>query len=170
MAATCIWKVYTGTNAGTENPVSSGDSAQTLNLIGADAYDSGTLYTTYPISVPSSGTNYSYERWVRAHFSGTFSKIDNIKFWKSAGTLSDSNLVVNAGITTSGATPVNTASSIATSPIPTDVSSALDPTPTGGLNGPGYTKYIVMQLAVPSTVTTPGDIGSQTVTLRYDEQ
>ena len=166
MAATFEWKVYTGTNAATESPTG---SATNLNLMNNDSYDStGTDYQTYPITVPSSFSAYSYERWIRAKFSGTFNQIDNMKFWKSDGTLSDANLSINAGVTTSGVTPVVTASSIATAAIPTVEGSALNPT--NILTSAGYSKYVVMQLVVPSTVTTPGDIGSQTVTFKYDEQ
>uniref|UniRef100_A0A6M3IJL6 Uncharacterized protein n=1 Tax=viral metagenome TaxID=1070528 RepID=A0A6M3IJL6_9ZZZZ len=171
MVATFRWKVYTSTNAATESPdAAPGTSAATLNLMQTDAYDAATDYQSYPTSVPAAGTNYTYERWFRAHFSGTFNLIDNMKIWKSAGTLSDGNLVLNAGITTSGVTPINTVSSLATSAIPTVVGSALDPTPAAPLTSAGYSKYCVMQLAVPSTVTTPGDISSQTITFRYDEQ
>jgi len=171
MTATCEVKVYTGTDAGTENPTS-GD-ADNMNLMSADSYDSdGTQYQSYPISVPDSGTNYSYERWVRLKFSNTFNKIENIKAWKSSGTLSDSNLDIKAGTTTTGATPTNSQSTIATTSLTSwdSESEALDLTPSGGItSSPGYSKYLVMQLVVPSTVTTPGDVGTIVVTFRYDE-
>ena len=171
MTATFRWKVFTSTNAATENPdAAPGTNAATLNLMNADAYDASTDYQSYPISVPAAGTNYSYERWFRAHFSSTFNLVDNMKVWKSAGSLSDGNLVINAGVTDTGVTPVNTVSTPASAPIPTVVGSALDPTPGAGLTAAGYSDYIVLQLAVPSTVTTPGNIGSQTITFRYDEQ
>lgn len=166
MAATFEWKVYTGTNAATESPAG---SATNLNLMNNDSYDStGTTYQTYPITVPAASSAFSYERWIRGKFSGTFNQIDNMKFWKSAGTLSDAALIITAGISTTGVTPVVTDSTIATAAIPTAEGSALNPT--NVLTGTGYSKYIVMQLEVPSTVTTPGDIGSQTVTFKYDEQ
>jgi len=171
MAATVELKIYTGTNAGTENP-SSGD-ATNWNLMSVDQYDStGTDYQDYPIQVPSSGTNYSYERWMRLRFSGTFNKIENIKAWHSAGTLSDANLDLKAGVTDTGVTPTNSESSIATTTLASwdSESEALDLTPSGGItSSPGYSKYLVVQLVVPSTVTTPGDIGTQTITFQYDE-
>lgn len=171
MTATCEVKVYTGTDAGTENPTT-GD-ADNLNLMNADEYDSdGTLYTQHPIAVPSSGTNYSYERWAKLKFSDTFNKIENIKVWKSAGTLSDANLDILAGVTDTGATPTNSASTIATTTLTSwdEESEALDLTPSGGItSSPGYSKYLVLQLKVPDTVTTPGDIGTITLTFKYDE-
>jgi hypothetical protein len=168
MVATFEWKVYTGSGAGTENP--SSGSATHLNFHNDDTYGTSTDYQTKQIVVPSSGTAYSYERWIRGRWSGTFNLIDNILFWKSAGTLSDVNLAIYAGETATGATPVVTVSSIATAAVPTTEGTAIDITPSGGISSsPGYSDYCVMQLRVPSTVTTPGDIGVQTFTMQYDE-
>ena len=173
MAATVELKIYTGTNAGTENPAT-GD-ATNWNLMATDNYDStGTDYQSAAnrISVPSSGTNYSYERWMRLKFSGTFNEISNIKFYHSAGTLSDANLDLLAGATTTAATPTNSASTVATTTLTgwDSAAEAIDITPSGNITtSPGYSNYAVVQLKVPSTVTTPGDIGSQTITFQYDE-
>ena len=171
MAATVELKIYTGDAPGTENP-SDGD-ASNWNLMNIDDYDdTGTDYQDHPIPVPESGTNYSYERWMRLKFSGTFNKIENIKAWHSAGTLSDPNLDLLAGVTDTYSTPTNSASSIATTTLADwdSEDEALDLTPSGGItSSPGYSKYLVVQLKVPSTVTTPGDIGTQTITFQYDE-
>ena len=173
MAATVELKIYTGTTAANENPAS-GDAAN-WNLMNTDAYDSsGTDYqsATNRISVPSSGTNYSYERWMRLKCTGTFNQITNVKFYRSAGTLSDANLDLLAGQTDTAATPSNSASTIATTTKGgwDEESEAIDITPSGGITTSNtYSKYAVVQLKVPSTVTTPGDIGSQTITFKYDE-
>lgn len=171
MAATFLMKVFTGTTAGTMNPAAAGD-ATNWNLMGIDSYDStGTAYQSNVITVPPTGTSYSYERWVKARFDGTFNKIDNIKVWKSAGTLSDVNLTLNAGTTASGATPTNSVSSVATSTIPVTEGTAIDITPTSDITtSEDMSDFLVLQLVVPSTVDTPGDIGTQTLTFQYDEQ
>lgn len=169
MAATCNLKICTGTDAGTE---SAGD-ASNWNLMSTDAYDSsGTDYQTNKISVPSSGTNYSYERWMRLEFTGTFNLIENVKAWHSAGTLSDASLDLLAGETDTGVTPVNTVSSVATTTLSgwDAEGEAIDITPASDIDVSGdETDYLVIQLEVPSTVSTPGDIGSQTITFSYDE-
>lgn len=169
MAATCNLKICTGEDAGIE---SAGD-ASNWNLMSTDAYDSsGTDYQTNKISVPSSGTNYSYERWMRLEFTGTFNLIENVKAWHSSGTLSDVNLGLKAGETDTGVTPVNTESSVATTALGSwdAEGEAIDITPTADIDTSGdETDYLVTQLVVPSTVTTPGDIGSQTITFSYDE-
>lgn len=168
MAATCELKIYTGASAGTESPA--GD-ATNWNLMSSDAYDStGTTYQSNPIVVPAGGTAYSYERWMKLKFSGTFNLINNVKVWKSAGTLSDAALSIYAGKTATGATPVATVSSIATATIPTSSGTAINITPSNAINTTGEkTDFLVVQLRVPSTVVTPGDIGTQTLTFQYDE-
>lgn len=166
MAATAEVKVYTGTTATVESP--SGDAGN-LNLMSTDTYDStGSGYESATITVPTTGTAYSYERWLRIEYTGTFNSITNVKFWKSAGSLSDGNLTLNAGETSSAATPTDGSSSLATSAIPTAVGSAIDISTTITSSG-DYTDYGILQLAVPTNVTTPGDIGSQTITFQYDE-
>jgi len=169
MAAICNLKVCTSTDAGTEN---SGD-ATNFNLLSTDAYDSTeTSYQTNTISVPDSGTNYSYEKWLRLEFTGTFTLIDNIKAWHSSGSLSDSNIGLTAGETDTGVTPINTVSNIATTILTSwdSEGEAINITPTNPIDTSGEkTDFLVIQLEVPSTVTTPGDIGSQSITFFYDE-
>lgn len=169
MAATHEWKVQYGTSPGTEYP-SSGSAGNCNYMSIDDADETGTEYQSNPVSVPSSGTNYSYERWMRAKFSGTFNQIDNMKIWHDAGTLSDANLNLKAGVGTTYATPVNTASSVATTTLTGWDTEGEALNITNVLTAAGYSKYLVQQLVVPSTVTTPGDIGSQTIKMRYDEQ
>lgn len=168
MAATVELKTYTGVNAADESPV--GDSTN-WNLQSIDAYDStGTDYQTNKITVPASGSVYSFERWLRLLYTGTFNEITNVLFWKSAGTLSDGALIITAGEATAGVTPIITDSTIATAAIPTSEGTAINISPAGGISNSGdFTDYAVIQLEVPSTVVTPGDIGSQTITFQYDE-
>ena len=169
MVATVQMKICTGSSAGTESPA--GD-ATNWNLMSIDSYDStGTAYQTNRITVPPTGTSYSYERWIRLQFSGTFNLIDNILVYKSSGTLSDAALDITAGTTATGTTPTNSASSIATGTVTSwdTLGEAINITPAGNISTPGGSKYLVTQLKVPSTVTTPGDIGTHTITFSYDE-
>ena len=172
MASTINWKVYTGSPL-TEAP-GAGSSAVNVNLLLADSYDSsGSLYAANSVSTPGTGSNYSFERVVRGFWTGTFNEITNIVFWKSSGTLSDANLKITANVTGTWAPTAQTsgASTFATAAIPTTSGTALVATPAVGSVYPaaGYSKYVVSQLVVPSTVTTPGDIGSQLVTFKWDE-
>jgi hypothetical protein len=168
MAATCQLKCCIGASAATETP--DGD-ASNWNMMTSDAYSgTDTLYQTYPITVDTDATAYSYERWLRLKFTGTFNKIENVTAYKSAGSLSDAELAINAGETDTGATPTDAGSTVATQALPTASGSAIDITPAAGISSSGdKTDYLVAQLVVPTTVTTPGDIGSQTMTFTYDE-
>ena len=168
MAATCQLKIYTGASAATETPAA---DAANWNMMLSDAYNANsTMYQTYPITVDTNATAYSFERWMKLKFTGTFNKIENVKAYKSAGSLSDAALAINAGETATGATPTASASTKATAAIPTASGSAIDITPVAGISSSGdKTDFLVAQLSVPTTVTTPGDIGSQTLTFTYDE-
>jgi len=169
MAATFEWRTFTSTNAATELPATG--SAANVNMYNQDSYDSsGTTYQSYPVTVPVSGTAYSFERWIKGRWSSTFNLIENIKFWKSAGSYSDAALSIKSGVTDTGVTPVSTASSVATATVPVTEGTADDISPTGDItSSPGYSDFEVLQLNVPSTVVTPGDIGTQTFTIQYDE-
>lgn len=171
MTATAEMKICTGTDAGTESPASG--CATNWNLISADLYDeTGTYYGIKRIVVPSSGTNYSHERWIRWAFTGVFTLITNVKVYISDWTASSGTLDIKAGETTTGVTPIDTVSTIAlTAKTGWDaVGEAIDITPTTPIAASGdKTDYLVTQLSVPSTIITPGDIGTVTLTLTYDE-
>jgi len=172
MASTINWKVYTGSPL-TEAP-GAGNSAVNVNLLALDIYDSTAgSYAANPISVPAAGSNYSFERVIRAFWTGTFNEVTNVLLWKSSGTLSDAALKIAANVTGTWAPAAQTsgASTFATAAIPTTSGTALNATPAAGSAYPaaGYSKYGVMQLVVPSTVTTPGDIGSQLIRFQWDE-
>jgi len=168
MAATVRWKVFTGTTAATENPDAAPGTNAVINLLSSDTYT--TSYQNYPVIIPSSGTNYSYERWVRVHFSGTFTSISNIKVYRSAGVKSDGAIGINAAATGTAATPVQSVSTIAISEMPTTLASAINITPAAGpITTAGYTKYLVIQAVVPNSVTNDDDFNTHTVTLSYDE-
>ncbi|MFA5158086.1 MAG: hypothetical protein WC451_02775 [Patescibacteria group bacterium] len=166
MTATVTFYDYTGSGATTETEFYTGPFT---SLMSTDAHEAGTTYQSNPITVPGSSSAYSYERIIRAKWTSTYNTISAVLFWKSAGTLSDAALIINAGTSASKATPVVTASSVATSAIPTTSGTALSVSVSGATPNT-VSDYIYLQLVVPSTVTTPGDIGTQTCTLQYDEQ
>lgn len=172
MASDIDWKVYTGSPL-TEAP-GAGSSAVNVNLLLLDIYDdTAGSYAAKPVSVPSTGSHYSFERVIRAFWTGTFNEVTNVKLWRSSGTYSDAALKIGADVTGTWApaAQISGASTFATAAIPTTSGTALDATPAAGSAYPaaGYSKYGVMQLIVPSTVTTPGDIGSQLIRFQWDE-
>lgn len=164
MPATLTWKACTGTDAATEATTAN------WNLLNRDAVDSGSDYIDSRIAIPATGSNYSYERILRLVFTGTFNLVDVVKLWKDSGTLSDGNLIINAGETDTGTTPVNSASAIASSAIPTTEGTAIDITPSNPIDSAGEkSDYLYIQLEVPSTVTTLGAISAQVLHVSWIE-
>ena len=163
MTATATMYVYTGATAATE-------AASTyLSLMSTDAADSGgTDYQSNKITIPTSGNDYSYERWFRVKFTDTFNEIENCKFYLSAGAATGTGWAITANYSDSAVTPIDTNSTIATSNIPTVVGSAIAIQNGTMTSADDYTKYAVMQLDVDDTAG-PGDITTGTVTVQYDE-
>ena len=124
---------------------------------------------TYPIT---RGEN-SFDKYIACKFTGTWTEITNMLFWKSAGayvTGEDIHAEANA----SYATP--SASDMGGSTIPTVEGSALAIESAegevdivyGSSGVSGYTAYIRMQLQ--TTGSTPaGAVNQKTLTFQYDE-
>jgi len=161
MAATFAWLERYGATPGTTV-----DPTSYVHLLSADvASGNDTNYTNYPITVPGAGDDYSYERYVRGKWTGTFNNIQNVKFWKSAGS-PNTGWTINAGVTSGFSTPVDTASAIAAAAIPTSQGAGLTLTFDGT-----YSQFAVMQAVVASTAG-PGDMITSpgaTYSLSYDE-
>jgi hypothetical protein len=147
--------------------VSTGTTADTsyVHLLASDvASGNSGNHAAYPITIPTSGTTYSYERWIRGHWTGSFTSISSVLFWKSAGTVG-TGCTLNAGDkgNQTYASPVNTVSSVATATIPTTSGTALSL---------GYSTafcdYAVLQLAVTSTGVA-GANGSITYKYQWNE-
>jgi len=107
----------------------------------------------------------SYEKWVRGRFSGTYTSITNLRFWKSSGALS-TDVTIKAAVNATYATPVSTVSTVATVDVPTTEGTALNPTDPGA--SPSFSGYVTMQLQAGATAG-PGVVPTQTFTLKYDE-
>jgi hypothetical protein len=162
MVATSVIKVYTTASLAVE------ETALNANFLSADTHSADPA-SDNPINVPDAGSSYSYERVLAMDFSGSFNSIDNILAWKSGGSFSDGALAIKASVETSVFTPVNTASPRATVDIPTSEGSALDLSQASPITVPGISKYLDMQLVVPTAVVTLGTIGTQQFTIQYDE-
>jgi len=115
-----------------------------------------------PASYPIPAGNNSYEKWVRGKFSGSYTAISNLRFWKSAGvyvTGEDIKAAANATFST----PVQTTSSIATVTVPTVEGSALNPSAPGA--SPSYSGYVTLQLQTTGS-TPPGNANTKTFMLK----
>jgi hypothetical protein len=159
MAATFAFSETYGTSPGT-----TADTTY-VHLLSSDVA-SGAVgnHASYPITIPTSGSAYSYERYVRGHWTGTFTSISSVLFWKSAGTVG-TGVTLNAGDkgNQTYASPVVTASSIATSAIPTTSGTALE---LGYATA--YSDYVVLQIVV-ATNGVAGANGAITYRCQWQE-
>lgn len=125
-----------------------------------------------PANYPVAAGNNAYEKYIRAKFSGVFTEISNMKFWKSGGALKTGE-AIKAAANQVYAQPVNTTSIVATSDIPVTQGTALVILSDLGnatitVTDTGYTGYIVMQLQ--TTIATPGgSLNQKELSFQYDE-
>jgi len=168
MAATVEVRVSYGDSASRTDEASDATKLPLVNDDVASSVDSA----NYPITMPSSGNNYSYERWFRALVSslGGSSIVKNFRVFADTATLA-SGATINFGQNTTYVTPVNSASSYAGTAIP-----ETEPTENlyiGGASGGeitadgSYSDWGILQLLVPNTATLTAS--SATLTVMWDE-
>jgi hypothetical protein len=160
MAATHAFKESNG----------AGETETTATNLNFGSNDSPNLNTTtYPITRGDA----SFEKYLRALFTGIFTEISNMKFWKSAGTLVTGE-TIKAAANVAYAQPSATPN--ADSDVPVTEGTALSmqsaegaATIVYGASGvSGYTKYLRLQLQ--TTGSTPaGAVNQKTFTMQYDE-
>lgn len=137
-----------------------------LSSDGASGSDTTTNTAANPITIPAAGSAYSYERWVRGHWTGTFTSISAVTFYKYSGTI-DTGVTLNGADRTSQtyATPVVTESSIATTACTSwDASGEAF---TLGYSS-NYSDYVVMQLVIGTTAVA-GAISTLTFRFGWNE-
>ncbi len=131
--------------------------------------------STYPITA---GT-YSYSKWVRAHYSGSFTRIDNLQFWASdSGPLVSGEAVLCSATTATYAgtgtfnAPTTDADPQAAEAVPTADPAAANIGIGGSLSGSlaaeGDSDFIVLQTSVTAAASA-GAVNQKTFTLQYDE-
>jgi hypothetical protein len=118
-----------------------------------------------PASNPITAGNNGFEKWIRGHFTGSYTSISNLKFYKSAGAYVTGE-DIKAAVNTAYATPTASTSAVATVTIPTTSGTALVPTAPGA--SPDYSGYIILQEQTTGS-TPPGNVNQKTFTLIYDE-
>ncbi len=116
------------------------------------------------------GTN-SYERYARIHVVdlGGSTKINNLRVYRSGAAL-PSGISIKYGQSTAYATPVKTASTIATVDIPASLPTSenlfIGGAAGGALTAAGYSDYAVFQAQLDSTASVGG---STTISFVYSE-
>lgn len=123
---------------------------------------------TYPISV---GNN-SYEKYFKANFTGTFTSISDLRFYKSDGDYVTGEQIDFTGEATSYVIPVVTASTVATTTLPVADPGTANVSIGGNLAGtlvaPGTSDFIVLQNQIASYASS-GSTNQKTFTFLYTE-
>jgi len=167
MAATFQWWGEYGTTA-SPTTADLGTSGNLFNFKTSNSLASAADYTSYPITA---GNN-SYDVWLKGHFTGTFNKVQNAKFWKSAGGPDTGISLKWEGITTAYATPTTANSTYASADVPTTSPGSANVSFGGSLAGSitaaGYSDFITLQMRT-TTGASAGDTSTYTFTLTYDE-
>jgi len=161
------WIEYNTTSGDTGVPTN-------LNLGSTNARDLAP--STYPITA---GT-YSYSKWVKGHWSGSFTRIENLKFWMSdsgSGYVTGEHLLCSATTTNYDGTdvyqtPTNGADPQADNDMPTSepgsANIGIGGSLTGSLTSEGDSDFIVIQASIESNAGA-GATQQKQFTLSYDE-
>ena len=128
-----------------------------------------TVITSYPITIPTSGSVYSYENWLSFYCSiAPATSCTNFRVWKSSGTV-DTGVTIYSGQTDTYATPINTVSSVATTDVVVYDSIANSLSVPGSLTDADQsTEYFIFQLKAEYTASK-GTMSQQTYGYAYDE-
>lgn len=161
MAASLSLRVYTGASAGTESAVVTG-----IDLISADnATNSLANRQANPVTV---GTN-SYEKWLKLKVdTAPANSVSNFKVWGDGAVQTSTTLMFTAAYST-GTTPTNATSSVASTTFNGFTSGNKATWDSGSYSATNATtKYLVFQLQVASDAS-PGNWTQETVNYSYDE-
>jgi len=166
MAANFSWSQTYGTSPGTVAAL--GISGNLFNYKRTDDAVAAN-YSAHPVTAGQK----SYEVWLRGKFTGSFNKVDNIKFHRSTDFSPNTGLSILWAPSTPSAyeTPV-TGANVCVSGVPSAYPGTANVRIGGVLSGAliasGYTDYIVTQLSTTSAAPA-GDSSLAIFTLAYDE-
>lgn len=131
-----------------------------------------------PVTYPVTPGNNTYEKWQRVHVTamGGSSKIDNLQIWRTSALGANATHLTNARTSSYGgaptyATPVATASSVATQTMPSSDPGAANLGIGGSLSGTitaddNYSDYLVHQIQTTGSATAGS---TSTMNYQYDE-
>jgi len=142
------------------------DDIANLNFGNVDDHELSPV-SSYPVTANEN----SYEKYLRIKFSGTYTTISNMKYWKSAGGYKTGE-AIKIRVTNTWVAPVNTDTGGALIGVDEAGSTVIHASDGAALtiSGPGdnYTEYIVQQLQ--TTAATPaGATNQKTLLAQWDE-
>ena len=187
MAVTVKWVEYNGTVD------DAGQGSALVSTINFGSTDSADLT---PASYPIAAGSNSYIKYLKLQFSGSFTKIDNLKLWKSSGNYKTGETIKFSGSYTKSGAPVQTdipdVGGKAVPNIPTSspadanvaytkwgtddhtTTAASLPTPSQSESSPGYysgSRSSMMAFQLQTTSSTPaGAVNEKTISVTFDRQ
>ena len=167
MAATIVLMKCTGSSAATENDVTSIG----IRLTSVD--DHSTAPASAPVTIPTSGTAYSYETWLRFKCTAApDNQCTNFKVWSLGNAIQSgaAKITINSDAVSAGVTPVNTVSSAGTRTDFVLRTSGTKIAVAGTLTSANdETDYVVLQLNVYSSATQGNVTQTSEFNFSYDE-
>lgn len=132
--------------------------------------DNATVDTSNPMVVPPSGTDYSFEKWLRFNVSaGTYTEISNIKAYSDGTSGLGTGVVVYAKAVTAFATPAEATATTGYADFFSYTSGAALTLGAGPFTSTGEKgDHLVMMMAVADTASG-GVTPSETLTIAWDE-
>lgn len=174
MQAEFVLKKCTGSSAGTETDCSFNPCLLNADIVSTDI-------SSYQIAIPGdsgSSPNYSYETWlIWVCTAAPTNYCNNFKIWgPSSRPGDDTYLTILMGTTATGATPTDSASSVATLAQHSNYYSSSNALSVGTPQTDDKitavsqkTDYIVAQLKVEYGAVITGEIGNMVYNFSYDE-
>jgi len=122
----------------------------------------------YPVTA---GTN-SYEKWLKLRFSGSFTRIENLQFWKSSGAYVVGESITWTGQQTEYAAPTESTSVYASAALPTadpgTANVSIGGSLSGSLTATGDSDFIILQQVITLDASA-GATNQKTLVFQYDE-
>lgn len=132
--------------------------------------DNATVNTSNPMVIPTAGSDYSYEKWLRLKVTvAPDTNISNLKFYTDGANGFGTGVSLYAKAVATYATPAQPTSAAGYTNAFTYTSGAALSLGTAAVTGTGEKgSHAVLMLAVASTAS-PGTLTAETATFSYDE-
>lgn len=131
--------------------------------------DNATVDTSNPMVKPPSGTDYSFEKWLRLNFAGTYTEASNIKMYMDGSSGLGTGVTLYAKAVASYATPAEATGTAGYTDAFTYTSGSPLSLGAGPFTGTGEKgDHCVMMLTVADTASG-GVTASETITFGWDE-
>lgn len=130
--------------------------------------DNASVDSNNKMVVPTSGSDFSFDKWLRANASGTFTSIENLRFY-TAGSAFGTGVLLWSKSQASYSTPVEATANTGYNNAFSYTSGSSLLLGAGPFTATGdFGSYLVLMMEVQSTATQ-GTLAAKTLTLSFDE-